>query len=207
MRIPPRVLGLVLAGGRSARMGRDKASIDYHGAPQVDWTRGLLGRVCAHAFVSRAFDAGEEGPSVLHDLSPELGPVGGVLAAHAHAPDAAWLVVACDLPGLREESLARLVSARSPERDAICYGDAAGRLEPLVALYEPPALVTLAEAARAGELSLSRHLLRLGERLRVLEPADAEETVNVNTPEELRGFLRRREPRREGPEGRSSRRR
>ena len=94
--------GLVLAGGASTRMQRDKAALLYHDRPQLDWTYDLLSEVCERVFVSVRQDQVEDEvrnrfPKIVDRLR-DKGPIAGIAAAQAEVPEAAWLVVACDLP-------------------------------------------------------------------------------------------------------------
>lgn len=148
--LPP-LYGLVLAGGRSRRMGRDKAILAYQeGVPHVRRTADLLADVCERVFVScRADQAGENENPVLASLPSSVGripdtfeiggPLNGILSALATFPDAAFLVVACDLPFLSAEALATLVAERDPGNPMTVFENPArdNFLEPLCAIYEP----------------------------------------------------------------------
>src|SRR5690606_10056537 len=84
MSAPP-LFGLVLAGGASTRMGRDKAALAYHGRSQLEWTFDLASEVCAATFVSVRPDQRDEPtrktfPQVV-DLQPGIGPIAGISAA------------------------------------------------------------------------------------------------------------------------------
>src|SRR3990170_8724685 len=119
------LFGLVLAGGASTRMQRDKAAIEYHGQSQLQWTFHLLSRVCAATFVSVRPDQREE-PTRAHlpqiiDRQPGIGPLAGICAALLAHPKAAWLVVACDLPFLDERTLRHLIEHRDPGKLATAY--------------------------------------------------------------------------------------
>lgn len=122
--VPP-LHGLVLAGGRSVRMGRDKASLAYHGRPQAAHILDLLSAFCIRSYVScRADQAALEGLAglpQLHDAHADMGPLAGILTAFEAHPEAAWLVVACDLPYLDRASLAALVAARDPSLAATAF--------------------------------------------------------------------------------------
>ena len=78
--------GVVLAGGRSSRMGRDKALLDYHGTPQVEWAWGLVSRHCERAFVSvrraHADDAVRAALPQIVDGECGSGPIAGIVAAY-----------------------------------------------------------------------------------------------------------------------------
>lgn len=179
--------GVVLAGGASRRMGGDKAELDYAGVPALERavavTSGVVGEVYVSVGAGQADDALRARYRCLHDPWPGEGPMAGVLAALAHAPGAAWLVVAVDLPLLDRATLDALVAARDPNRDAVVYVSPADKcLEPLCALYEASARAPLAAAFEHGERSLSRALERL-EVVR-LQPVNPRALFNANTPEE-----------------------
>ncbi len=111
----PPLYGLVLAGGRSTRMQRDKAALSYQGRNQLDRAMDLLGSCVQQAFVSvradqRSDPARARYPQVL-DACDGLGPIAGIAAAQALQPDAAWLVLACDLPFLEARVLQFLIAA------------------------------------------------------------------------------------------------
>lgn len=184
------VYGLVLAGGFSRRMGRDKALLDYHGLPQALWTAQLLSAVCEKVFFScRADqDLGQEGgfPRI-HDAVEGKGPlVGMVTAAHQH-PQAAWLVLACDLPRLTSATLEDLLRHRALDATAF-RSPFDGLPDPLCALYEP-AFVPVWEAALAADRRCPRKLLlENADRVSLLDPADPQSLDNANTPDELNAF-------------------
>src|SRR4051812_34121208 len=133
--VPP-IFGLVLAGGESRRMGSDKATLAYHGKPQLLSAFGLLDSMCERAFVSVRPDQRDESvratlPQIV-DRRPGIGPIAGIDAALATHPDVAWWVLACDLPFLAENTLEYLVQNRDATRMATAYRSTHDRLpEPL----------------------------------------------------------------------------
>jgi molybdopterin-guanine dinucleotide biosynthesis protein A len=142
---PPPVYGLVLAGGRSTRMQRDKATIEYRpGETQLDAVMQLLRPRVARAFVSVRQDQLTDGtraryPQII-DRGGLEGPIAGISAALAGHPDVAWLVLACDLPFLDARTLDTLLAARASERVATAFRSSHDGLpEPLCAIYEPRA--------------------------------------------------------------------
>src|ERR1700730_2343635 len=100
----PPVYGLVLAGGKSTRMQRDKATLSYRdGKTQLEWAMGIVGSHAERTFVS--VRPGQNDPlrarfEQIVDTREGLGPIAGIQAAQARYPDAAWLVLACLLPVL-----------------------------------------------------------------------------------------------------------
>lgn len=179
--------GLVLAGGESRRMGRDKALLEYHGRPQVAWAFELLARHCERTFVSvRAAQSADGVRSALPQIVDGAlgsGPVAGIAAAQATHPDAAWLVVACDLPFLSDATVAHLVRQRG--RHAVtAYRSTHDSLpEPLCAIYEPVTRHAIIDFVGAGKHCPRKFIITSGVPL--VELPDATALDNVNTPEEL----------------------
>jgi len=133
--------GLVLAGGRSKRMQRDKAGLSYAGKPQLARAMELIAPLVARAFVSvrpdQLHDPQRADYALIADLRPDLGPLAGIEAAQAAHPDRAWLVLACDLPFLEPATLQHLIARRAATRLATAYrSQFDGQPEPLCAIYE-----------------------------------------------------------------------
>lgn len=180
--------GLVLAGGKSSRMGRDKALIALKGTPQIDAAFALLSSCCSRVFVSiragQADDAGRVGKPQIHDRHGSIGPIDGILSALETYPDRAWLVVACDLPFLDGETLAFLARHRNPQKLATAFLSSTDRLpEPLCAIYEPAAREALAGYIAGGMQCPRKFLIRSDYQSLSLPHAEA--LANTNTPEEL----------------------
>ena len=175
--------GLVLAGGRGTRLGRDKGELDYHGLPQAAWGLRLLEPFCSERFVSvrpEQIDtpAYRELPTII-DRGLSVGPASGVAAALLRAPRAAWLVIAADMPLLTDAVLAALVAQRDPSVLATAYRRDGGRPEPLCAIWEPAAGARLGGEGAEHGISL-RRLLEDGPA-RLLDLADNEVLTSVNT--------------------------
>jgi len=179
--------GLLLAGGRSRRMRSDKASLAYGARPQLAEAFDLLARHVARAFVSvRAEQAGEalraSYPQIV-DGADGRGPIAGIIAAQAQHPDAAWLVLACDLPFLDDATLGTLVAQRDAGRLATAFRSRYDGLpEPLCAIYEPRSREAILAHVAAGRDCPRKFLLQHGSLL--LEPVATAALDNANTPED-----------------------
>ncbi len=179
--------GLVLAGGESRRMGRDKAGLFYAGRPQLERAFGLLAPRVAPCFVSLRADQADDpvrrGWPGIVDRLEGIGPAAGLLAAHEAYPEVAWLVLACDLPLLDGASLDALIQARGEGRVAVAFrSEHDGAPEPLCAVWEPVALDRLRCRVAEGGGSLRRVLGGAGVCL--LAPRTSGALDNVNTPAE-----------------------
>jgi molybdopterin-guanine dinucleotide biosynthesis protein A len=181
----PALYGLVLAGGRSTRMQRDKAAIEYRaGETQLDAAMKLLAPRVARAFVSVRGDQRRDGARAAYpqivDRGDVEGPIAGITAALAEHPDAAWLVLACDLPFLDARTLDTLIERRDPAGDATAFRSTHDGLpEPLCAIFEPRASESLARYVGSGRNCPRKFLIDAHTRL--LEQPNPRALDNVNT--------------------------
>lgn len=175
--------GLVLAGGRSTRMGRDKATLAYHGSSQLETAWALLAPRVKSCFVSVRPDQVGDPLRARHPQivdGPEgAGPAAGIMAAQRAHPQAAWLVLACDLPFLDAGTLDALLAARDPDKLATAFRSAHDGLpEPLCAVYEPAAGPHFARYIAEGRSCPRKFLLTHDVRIIDLPRADALDNVN-----------------------------
>jgi molybdenum cofactor guanylyltransferase len=186
------LFGLLLAGGRSTRMRRDKAALSYGGRTQLERAMALLTPHVARAYVSVRADQGDDPVRApfaqIRDTLQNAGPVAGLLAAQARHPEAAWLVLACDLPFVDEATLVHLLRARAPTRAATAYRSSHDGLpEPLCAIWEPRSHGPLSEYVAGGRTCPRRFLL--GADTELLDEPNPQALDNVNTPEEYRSAM------------------
>ena len=183
----PPLRGLVLAGGRSQRMQTDKGQLRYHGQEQRQYAATLLAEVCEDVFVScrpdQAAAVAAAGLVPLPDQFLDLGPMGGLLTAFRHDPNAAWLVVACDLPFLSAATLRYLVRHRHAGRLATAFQSPHNEFpEPLITIWEPRSYATLLQFLALG-YSCPRKVL-INSEIELLTAPAPQELRNVNTPQE-----------------------
>lgn len=178
--------GVLLAGGMSLRMGRDKAMLDRDGRPLWRYVRAVMADAgCREVLVSgRPHDLRPDEPAV-DDAAAGLGPLAGIAAALAARPAAGghWLVVPVDLPLLTADTL-RLLLTGGGGAPAACFHD-----HPLPALLQDtPALrTTLANLLRRPEArsrSLQGLLAAVGAVTLPLPAVAAATLANTNTPDE-----------------------
>ena len=178
--------GLVLAGGRSTRMGRDKALLAYHGRDQLQVAFDLLGEVAGPNFVSVRADQISDPVRARYaqviDGTEGVGPIAGILAALRTRPAAAWLVLACDLPFLDAPTLRALIAGRDPSRVATAFRSAYDGLpEPLCAIWEPQCEPLLADFVAADGRCPRKFLLAHAARIIDLPRSNALDNINSTT--------------------------
>ncbi len=183
--IPP-LNGLVLAGGKSQRMGTDKGQLNYHGQPQRAHLMELVEVFCENTYLScRPDQAGELAYEfdVLSDTFLGLGPMGAILSAFRAQPESAWLVVACDLPLLDHDTLEFLIKNRNPSAMATTFRSPVNQFpEPLVTIWEPKSYQALLSFLGQGYSCPRKALINSPTHL--LEAPNPLALKNVNTWEE-----------------------
>ena len=116
------VYGLVLAGGRSVRMGSDKGLMDYKGKPQREYLFELLSKVCERVFTSCRSE--QNVPLSLNPITDKFdyeGPINGILSGIQTHPDMAWLIVAVDMPFVDLPTIQCLLRSRENNTVATCF--------------------------------------------------------------------------------------
>lgn len=170
--------GLVLAGGKSKRMGTDKGAIIYHQLPQREHMAAILSQCCDQTFISIRSDQIIESayPSVVEWESE--GPLSGILSAFQHNHKTAWLITACDMPYLDLESLQYLIKNRN--KTAIATAFHHEMLEPLVCIYEKEAYPLLLDFYEKGGRSPKQFLEKVATQ--AVPIPDAHKLQNINYP-------------------------
>lgn len=156
--------GIVLCGGKSVRMGKDKAFLMYHQKPQYAHVADQLAAYCKQVFIScneQQKAAISTNYQYIQDSATyaSSGPIAGVLSAFENAQQSSLLVIGCDYPHLALSDMLALVENRNKEYDVVCYHNAeSGFDEPLLAIYEKQCAPLLQEYYNSGQTSL-RHFL------------------------------------------------
>lgn len=187
--------GLVLVGGKSSRMGQDKALLQFSdNGTQLERTAQLLNTVTEQVFISQRkaqhFTLPESAAPIFDAVSHIKGPLCGILSAMQAHPQADWLVVACDLPNLAITTLQKLITEyrKEPNRLTAYKSTYDGLPEPLCAIYpagkDAELLARFEETAKASP----RDLL-ISQKARLIEQCAPESLDNINTPEEFNAFI------------------
>jgi len=182
------VNGLILAGGKSRRMGQDKALLDRGGQSQLAYLAGLLDKKVERVFVSTRADQKDDGERCKYaqivDRDDDMGPLAGILSAMEEHPDSDWLVVACDLPNITGETITHLLKNCSADHPFTAYVSSHDGLpEPLCAIYRAGSIAIMRRFADEGIYFPRKILIRSDTFL--LEQSDPGSLDNINTPDDL----------------------
>jgi len=195
-----RVAGVILAGGKSRRMGRDKALLDFDGAPLIARVIARVRNVCPEAIiVANDVDAyARFGLPVVRDVYPGKGSLGGIFSGLHAAQHEYALAVACDLPFLND-ALLRYLIALAPQADIVIprahaptdarRGRVTLPLQPMHAIYSKRCLGPMRARLLADDLRIINFFDAV--RVRVVAPDEIARFdpqmlsfLNVNTPED-----------------------
>lgn len=141
------VTGFVLAGGKSTRMGRDKAALLLDGRTLLEHALATLRQVCHEAVILGSPQLyGGYGAAVVEDIFPGCGPLSGIHAALSHTGTEFNLIIAVDTPFLSPEFLTFMAERAMNSGAAVCTPEIGGYRQPLCSVYSR-AFLPIAEQA------------------------------------------------------------
>ncbi len=190
----PSLWGCILIGGKSSRMGQPKHLLPHPGG--VSWLEATVKKL--QSFVERIIVAGSgdlpAGLSFLDRIEDEVGlvgPLAGLISAMKQYPGVSWLLTACDMPLITEESVEWLVAQRSLSCRAVIpqLSEKNSRGEPLFACYENSCLPLLEDMVLKQCLKISNIRLYNDVCLVTVPPGLRSSWTNVNTPADVEEHL------------------
>ena len=189
-----RIVGCVLAGGKSSRMGSDKSLLQFDGTPLVSRAVTTMREVFKDVVVisdKRDEYAFLDVP-VLPDIKKECGPLGGIHAAFVHTGADSLFVLACDMPFVSSELIRYVVNAGSGAKAAVPKMN--GRLQPLCGLYSRRSLPIIEQSLDSKSYRIQMVLAKLGPTVITIQqdlPFHASNLLdNLNTPDQINQALR-----------------
>jgi len=186
--------GIILAGGKSSRFGKDKSRLELAGRRVVEKLLEVLRQFpfqrLAVVTARGKAESWPEGIEILPDDQEGLGPIGGITTALRHLPGGV-LVAACDMPLISAPLVEWLLDQYDPQADAVIPRHPGG-IEPLFSIYEKNFLPALEQAIRTGRYAL--HFLFAAAKVRFVDVPEkfsaAREFANINTPEDYERIVK-----------------
>jgi molybdopterin-guanine dinucleotide biosynthesis protein A len=186
------VTGLILAGGKSRRLGQDKRFLDLDGRTclqrVLDVFKAIFEEIIIVADVVEPFE--NMGVNVVADLVPGRATLGGLYTGLYYAGSSSVFAVACDMPFLSTEAI-KVVLDQADQGD-IVIPDLLGKLQPMHAVYSKrclPHLQTLVEANKLKVQDLCENpdlqVFRIRESAFKLVDPELRSFFNINTPDDL----------------------
>jgi len=181
--------GLILTGGKSTRMNEDKALLYYNGKPHALYLKDLIAPFCKNVYLS-AKEGQWSGTSLeniptISDSLKGSGPSIGIISAFKKHPEANWMVLACDLPYINEDTIKELIYHYDSHKAAIAFKNKDKDFaEPLCTLYTPLAHPVF-ENANRSEIYCPVKILRDMDLIK-LDQCGSINLANINTPSEFK---------------------
>lgn len=185
------LLGIVLVGGKSSRMGRPKGLLSYYGLPQGIYLFNLFQQLSMPPFLAvgeMTDEFGKWGLPMVEDYLPNIGPMGAIYSVQQAFPGQAFCLLACDLPRISVEEIQQLINHRANDKAVTLYRNSIhGQLEPMFSIWEPRS----APAVEAAILKQQYSLMKLLHALPCYTPIHPQPIVfhNINHPQEYEDFM------------------
>ena len=185
--------GLVLCGGQSSRMGKDKSLINYHGKAQRDFLAELLKPFCDQVFISSPKNSKVSETNIPDHFDLDS-PLNGILSAFHFEPLVTWLTVPVDMPNIDAKAIEYLIKHRDEHKTATCFLDSEGQdPEPLFTIWEAKSKPMLFDFYNSGQASPKKFLIE--NDVCLVKAPNVSWLTNINTEEELQAYLSHRKSR------------
>ncbi|UCH90873.1 MAG: molybdenum cofactor guanylyltransferase [Nitrospirota bacterium] len=188
----PNISGVILGGGKSRRMGRDKRRLYWDGEPFLDRVCRLIGNLFDEILVVTAeedYDCSHLPVRLVTDKIPQKGSLGGMYTGLLEAKNSLIFVVACDMPFLVNESISRL--CLQPASDVVVVKLSTG-LQPLHARYSKHCAPFIEQMIQKGDLKIQNLVTQPGLNVKIIEETLFDDIdpyrksfLNINTPADL----------------------
>lgn len=180
------ITGIILAGGKSSRMGREKGLILLQNKPFMQHIIDALQPLVTELIiVSSNPDYDTFNIKRIEDIVPESGPIAGIHAGLLHSKTKNNLVISCDVPLINTGVLQQLLEYRTENYDIVQF-ESKGKTIPLIALYKKQCAEKCFELLKNGERRLRKLVLAM--RTKTITVSEKEEAlvINLNTIEDLK---------------------
>lgn len=183
--------GFLIAGGKSTRMGEDKAFLDFHKQTLLSRALSALSGSCGNATIVGDAAIFASFAPVIADIFPGCGPLAGIHAALKESSADLNLMLAVDMPFISAKLLRFLLGVAETSEAVVTIPRSNTGLQPLCAVYRRDFSTTAEQSLRAGQYKIGATFTQV--RLRVIEEAELaaegfseRDFFNVNTPEDRR---------------------
>jgi len=178
---------IILAGGKSTRMGQDKGLIQWNGKRflehVIEAAQSVASRVILSGDMARLIGFGFE---VIEDKETGNGPVYALASCFEKLTEENVLVLSCDVPQISAQDLELLVSKHHSESDLTCY-EYKGKVMPLIGVYSPSSFIAFKKAMEKGERKL--FFVLNGLKVKTVQYEGVGGLMNINTPQDLKALI------------------
>ncbi len=179
------ITGIILAGGKSSRMGSDKGFLSLNGIPFISLIiKTVKPFVDDIIIVSNNPDYDIFNLKRVEDILKDAGPLAGLYSGLYHSETEKNLVLSCDVPLINGAILKKLIEGIDPEKDVVQL-QSQGKTMPLIAIYKKHCMPRCLDLLQEGERRLREAVMQLETKTIELDP-DLEQYVrNINTKSQL----------------------
>jgi molybdopterin-guanine dinucleotide biosynthesis protein A len=183
------ITAFVLAGGRSSRMGRDKALLSLGDQNLLQRALRVASEASGKTYIVGSKQLYGKFGEVIEDIYSGCGPLGGIHAALTSTDTDLNLIISVDMPGMKADFLRWFLAKSAAKSDLIVVPEAAGGLQPLCAIYRKAVASAAQQALQQGECKVGRLFSQIptciiGETEILAAGFSPELFQNINTPEE-----------------------
>ena len=182
------ITGIILAGGKSTRMGEDKGFLLFENKPFIQYSIDALKPLVSKIIiVSDDSDYDVFGLKRVNDITKNAGPVAGICSGLEASSTEYNLILSCDIPLINSEILQKLIDAID-DTSEIIQVESRGKSMPLIALYKKQILSTFKTLLQEDERRLRVAIKSCKSKNIVLEKEHEFTTMNVNSQTELKAI-------------------
>jgi molybdopterin-guanine dinucleotide biosynthesis protein A len=182
------ITGIILAGGKSTRMGQEKGLIEIAGKPMIQHVINHIAPLCDQILISANREEYKDfGYNVVKDVIKDIGPAGGIASCLPYSKHKKNIIISYDLPSASTLFIQRLLHLS--EDYEITIPECDKHLQPLCGIYQKDIYPEFIKLVRNGHLALKYLVKRFNLKIvdeTMLQGIDIREALrNINTEEDL----------------------
>jgi molybdopterin-guanine dinucleotide biosynthesis protein A len=185
MKFKNNITGIILAGGKSSRMGTEKGLIIYKNKPFVEHIIEAMSPLVDNIIIISNNKAYESfGFKCYEDLIKNTGPLAGIYTGLRYSKTNNNLIVSCDIPLIKTVVLQKLIDQKNDASEVIQL-QSQGKNMPLIALYKKSCEVIFMEELHQNQKKVQKALKKCNVKTVIIDGSLEQVTANINTPEDL----------------------
>ncbi|MGB1103039.1 MAG: molybdenum cofactor guanylyltransferase [Crocinitomicaceae bacterium] len=178
------IIAIILAGGKSSRMGQDKGLMRYHGKSMILHIIEAVKESVDAIYISTSnADYKKFGYKLISDDNPDKGPLGGIVSVMDKIKADEYIILSCDVPHIERDYLNELVLAAKDYDVTLTIKD--DRIHPLIAVYNQSALNHLKEQLALDNLKMTTAIEGLKINYHLAKKWPVQLVKNINTKKDI----------------------
>ncbi|MPQ47892.1 NTP transferase domain-containing protein [Marinifilum sp. N1E240] len=184
-----KIVGIILSGGKSSRMGTEKGLVAWNGKPLIEYSLECIRGICDQIVISSNKNCYNYlNLPVINDEIKECGPIGGIYSCMKKIKADLYLVISCDVPNVPTQLFTDMIGDIE-DADLICPIDDSNRKQPLISVYSANCLSILTSELMDGNYKMMRLLDLLKVKLFQISPNldyyNSKLLSNANSPDDV----------------------